>query len=369
MKIRSILVAALAALTLASCSKEGESVTPEDGSEAYLSINITSAAPEGRGVSNGTLPADAINNYNVFVTDADGEIKWKQYSGSAAPVAAMAVKASAQHVFIVANTGDLTSTINTKAQLDAYTLNMQPTSGTLGNQFDATLGRTATGSTSQPIAFVNNSGNLEGSVTIDLTYIAARITLTVVNGMTGYDPADATGLVLKHVAVLNAVDQSKLFGSSLIPATKNYLSGIDTDGFLIWPSNVTPDVAIYKDNILPMNNFGELFYFYVYENDAVAAGQYPTIVTVIGEYNGTTKYYPVHLAPYEQLTAGSGTVSSVERGKSYNITITLNVDPTPGNPDEGGGTIDPTVPDGDANVDITVTLNDWVPVILNKDFN
>lgn len=109
----------------------------------------------------------------------------------------------------------------------------------------------------------------------------------------------------------------------------------------------------------------DTYYYYVFENDATTAAHLPTIVTLLGtDDDGSPLSWPVHLAPYEQWTTGSGSVSSIERGKSYNINIKLTSDATNG----GGGTWPPTEPVISSTVEITVSLTDWVPVTLAKEF-
>lgn len=79
MKIKSMMVAVLAALTLASCSKDGE-VNPMngEGEKATLSINIATfgtAAPEVKAVGSPISGDNVITNYTVFITNSNGDIQ------------------------------------------------------------------------------------------------------------------------------------------------------------------------------------------------------------------------------------------------------------------------------------------------------
>ncbi len=363
MKIKKMMVALLATLVFVSCSKESdETIKHPAGEKASLSINVTSdSGVDSRAI--GTIATDKIDNYTVFVTNALGEIQWTAYSSDASPITAMEVEAHATHVFIVANGGNLTQEITTKAGLDTYLLDMMSAKG---NQFTT---RIATGNTGSALNFTeNSSGDLVANTTINLTFIAARVTVKIVNGMTGYDPAKTDGsLVLNQVAILNATQESKLFGQSLMASPVKYLAGYDASSTSsLWPAGTTIAANLYA-NPIAANDFTTTYHYYVFENDASVAADHPTIVTLVATFDGKTIYYPVHLAPYERFSPGSSAVSSVQRGKSYDITVTLTVDPTIEGGD-GGGTIDPTLPDGEAEINIDVQLNDWVPVVLNKEF-
>ncbi len=358
MKIKSLFAVALAATTLLSCSKDNEGNTPVPGAGETASLNI-SVTTQTKATGTPPNTDTTVSGFSVFVTNSSNEIEWKTYT-TGASLNGMSVTTDATDVYIVANSGDLTSAITTLADLNAYTADMSGSQ----NQFTS---RWATGKTATPLAFSANAlGDQEANATVNLTFIAARITVTIVDNMTPAYDATAPNLVLTDVAVLNAGQHSKLFGTSLAVTPAYYLAGFDglAAGLGVWPTNfsVSPN---YTDGIAAMD-FNTKYYYYVFENDAVAAIDFPTIVTLVAEFNGDERYFPVHLAPYEDwvVTSDPYTSKSIERGKSYDITITLSVDPT-----QDSGVVDPTIPDTSADVNISVVVNDWDPVVLEKEFN
>lgn len=374
MKIHSLLAASVVAFTLLSCSKQGEQNPPGVGQPAKLTISVTSpndskaTTPPGDFEGSGKPSEDVVNNFTAFITDNTGEIvpAWSVYSGSGTAVIDHTVNTGAQQVYIVANAGNLTQSITTKADLEALQINLATAAE------DQTASRWSSG-ISGTLTFTETSGNFKATTTVALDFVAARITLKIIDGMTGYDGtvSDGSAMVLKKVAVLNARTKSKVFGTgtapNLVVTPETWYSGIADNGFAHWPaSNITEDVAIMFDAI-PTDDFSTMYYYYVCENDAVAADEFPTIITIIGEIGaGVEKkeiYYPIHLAPYEQLTSGT-VANGVIRGHSYDITVTLKVDP-----DNGGGTVDPTKPVVTADMDIQITPATWTPVVMGKEFN
>ncbi len=74
------------------------------------------------------------------------------------------------------------------------------------------------------------------------------------------------------------------------------------------------------------------------------------------------------MASYEVFTDTNPftATSGIIRGKSYDITILLKGDAAS---TTGGGTEDPTVPIHNAEIEVTVSINDWVPEALEKEFD
>ncbi len=358
--MKRIFLATLALLAFASCSNnDDETNIAIEGSDARLNVSVKSPVlGKAAGIS---VTSDQVNNFKVFVTDSSGEIAWVAYSNNGANLTgqnAVPVATNAQHVFVIANAGDIA--ITTKTGLDAYIANL----GNAGAGSQTAM-RWATGSTSTPLSFTQSGDDFTAIANISLTFISARITLKINNSMTGYDGTASDGsLVLKNVSVLNARSQSKLFGSNLLVSPKLYLSGLDGSSFSIWPDpSVVTLSSDFKDDIAA-DDFSSTYYYYVFENDASSSSQFPTIITLVGEFNGENVYYPIHLADYEQWSSGSNSdgYNFIERGKSYDISLNLTVDPS--NP---GGTTDPSLPLITANVEVIVTLTPWIPVVLEKE--
>lgn len=365
---KTLFTALAVGILVASCSKDNnEAGITGPGKQASLNISVSSpdmsratgAAPGGD---------NTVNNFSVFVIDDAGNIAWETHAGSGT-TASLQVTTSAKKVYVIANAGDKTSVYTNEAQLLAAKED-------LGSQF---TNRWATGVVSIAASDWVTSGQTT-SVTkaITLDFIAARIRLTVLNNMLNYDGSDPSTVILNSVAVLNARGQSKLFATApattLIPsaydANKKFLTGTDMSGMGNSPtaSEFTLDAATLSDAYTSAGGGdSKTYHYYVYENDAVTAAALPTIVTLIGTNAAAAPvYFPVHLAPYETFTNGSSTIADgIKRGHSYDITMNLKGDAKDGN---GGGGTDPTVPQTEASVDITIQIKDWTPVTLGKDF-
>lgn len=366
-KFNAILVAALAATTFfASCAKDNDNANAGDSNKATLNIGIT--APQlSRAIaaSDGAVPSDAtITNFKAFVVDGDGTLK-SGYSADGSAVNGIAVSTTASKIYVIANAGDIT--MANEAAILAYKADLNGT----GAQSSI---RWATGEMALSTAdFIETAGEFVANKNVTLTFIASRITLKITNGMTGYSATNTNGdLVLKNVAVLNGRGESLLFGSSsLIPATyttnKKFYEGLanpaSPDDFHYYPATTdfTMATSLLSDAI-PADDFTKTYYYYVFENDAATAATFPTIITLVAEFDGETIYYPVHLAPYEQWASGSAT-NFVTRGHSYDITVNLTVDPT-----APGGSTDPTDPIINAKMNVSITLTPWIPVPLVKEF-
>lgn len=125
-----------------------------------------------------------MGDFSVFITDQTDQIAWSTYSSTGAAITNFAVTTNAKNVYVVANAGDLTSSITTMAQLNAYKADLNGT----GSQAAAT-NRWATGVTASPLSFTQSGNNFTATTTVTLTFIAARITVTVDNQMANYGSA------------------------------------------------------------------------------------------------------------------------------------------------------------------------------------
>lgn len=368
------MFAAVALMTgITSCSKDGNEVYPGAGQGEKATLNVGVTAPNMSKAVAATVPTDAVGNFSVFITDQTDQIAWSTYSSTGAPITNFAVTTNAKNVYVVANAGDLTSSITTMAQLNTYKADLNGT----GSQAAAT-NRWATGVTASPLSFTQTGNNFTANTTVTLTFIAARITVTVDNKMTNYGGAGS--LALNGIVVLNARGESLLFpaaggGTSLIPATytanKKFYEGManpvsPATPFANYPAagEFTVAASLLYDALTTTAT--DKYYYYVFENDALTDVTLPTIVTLTGtDSNGDALYWPVHLAAYEQWANSTAfTTTGIQRGHSYDIKITLNGDATNG----GGGGTDPTKPLVTASVDVNVTLTPWTPVVLEKVF-
>lgn len=353
-----VMLVATALMTgVSSCSNDDNVGGGPEGQGKSASLTISIQNPGTRVIGAGGSTDNVVNNFSMFVIDGNGNVGWKQHVTNPSSIPPMIVTTDAKEVYVIANAGDKTSAYTTKAGLLAAT-------ETLGSQ---TTSRWATGEVVIAASdWTTSGGTTTVNKSLTLNFIAARIQVTVDNRMVGYD--GSTGTVLSKVAVLNANSTSLLFGSSLIPSSGEVLqSGVVLSGVANWPSSVTIATSSLADNYSNAVTFPSTqnFFYYVYENDATTAAQFPTIVTVIGtDADSNPVYFPVHLAAHENFTQGTMT-TGVERGKSYNIGIILKGDATTGN---GGGGTDPTLPVTSASLDVTISINDWIAVPLEKEF-
>lgn len=358
MKIKTLCVAALAAITFASCSKDdGGNLAVADGQPAKLSISIKEPVLT-RATGTPATTDQTVTTFTVWVFDAAGKLLAKETSAAGAnTIQDIDVTTSAKEAYVIANCDNSSVTdITTKAGLLNFI-------GNLDTSASQAAKRWATGSDLGITFTLSGPGTYEGSSTIELNFIAARITVGIVNDMTGYDATNANGdLVLQKVAVLNGGMGSKLFGSSLVPSPMQWGSGIADDNFSYWPSS---NVSVWNQltNDIVADDFTTKYYYYVFENAATSADEFPTIVTLVGEFDGAPVYFPVHLTPYEIFSTGT-VADGVKRGHSYDITIILKTDPSIG----GGGETDPTKPVEKAKYDVEISIADWIPVTLGKEF-
>ena len=72
------------------------------------------------------------------------------------------------------------------------------------------------------------------------------------------------------------------------------------------------------------------------------------------------------LQVYNTLTRRKEPFETIEPGKSYTVTVTLNGDVEAGG---GGGTTDPEEPVASPSIDVTVTAAQWVTQPVSKEFN
>ncbi len=377
---------ALTALTVgfASCNNDDEA-NGTAGKSATLTISVK--APDSRATST-TAPSasdDAtISNYTVFVFNDLGVLE-NRVNGTAATMQITGVTTKAKDVYVIANASNLATaipaTVNSKSRLEAWV-------GDLNGDASQLTNRWAAGKNDAALTF--NASN-EATATATLKFISARITLKI-EPMADYTltPTDNRSLKLKSVAILNAGGATKLFSTSLIPsaaertaasfAGKPYYAGITmpTPDMANVPTDYTV-ASFLKDDISTVDKAdftGKYFYHYSFENAASAPTMYPTIVVIEGEYDGKAIYYPVHLASYQTFDTGTtGSISSngVERGNSYDITIKLTgkakFEDGGTYPGETGGDDDPTDdPAEDGKINISISINNWIPQLLVKEF-
>jgi len=362
--MKKVFFAALAATFMfASCNKEDNGiVSVPEGQDAKLVVNVNSPASRATGLGSAAGVDNVITGYEILVFNAGGDNVG--YVSGTATTQEVATKTSAIEVYVVANApAGLFSSSTTKSTLLAYTTDLNVATG---NQRSS---RWATGTVSVG-NFAQIAGEFTATASVTMDFIAARITVTIDNQMTGYNATATDGsFVLKGVSVLNATSKSLLYGTSLAFGSAFY-SGISMTDFSNIPATYTVQ-SFLRDPIIGGNPAAG-YHFYVFENAATSVSNFPTIVVIEGEYDGKAIYFPIHLTDYEAFT-GTGITGGVLRGNSYNLTFSLTGDARfsegGGYPGDTGGTEDPTIPSSsDAKCTVSLSINDWTPVTLVKEF-
>ncbi len=377
LKSAIMAVAVIAVAGFASCNNDNDNpdgTNTGTGHKATLNIVLDNPSMDSRAAGAAPTTDRTINNFSVFVIDTHGFATWKTHVTGSGPLTNFPVTTDAKSVYVIANAGDQTENYDSADQLEAAKIDLAP-------MYD--VARFATGNSIADLEFALVGNVWTANETLTLRFIASRITVRVDNQMENYTgiPGSNT-VVLNSVAVMNARGQSKLFpgaGASLIPsydANKKYFEGIANPEGSATPFVNYPATTEYAEDftrlVTPYTNAAtpekSSYYFYVYENDALTAEAFPTIVTVAATSsdNTTPVYFPAHLAPYETwITPGTFPAGGLLRGNSYDVTITLTGDASV---DGGGGTEDPTVPVINAVVNVTISITNWTPVPLEKEF-
>ena len=197
-------------------------------------------------------------------------------------------------------------------------------------------------------------------LTVSLSYVAAKIQLIVKDNRKNMS-SGTIQIEDKEVVLLFAGKSGKFFGTQKSVQTHFYTG--DDSYNNAFNTNVTKSTALSDAVGAPFtDNTGNTVFnhFYTFGNDGTTQ---PTILAIKSTktVNSTpsTIYYPVHFT-----TADAG--ETIEPGKAYTVTVTLNGDVEAG---AGGGTTDPEAPVVSSSIEVTVTAATWSPVTVTKDFN
>ena len=212
------MLAAAALMTgVTSCSNDdnvGDGGPEGQGKSASLTISIKN--PSGtRAIDNATTPMasddNTVTNLTAYVFDGNGACLASKYFSTTtnehdgfSRVKIDGITTAAAEVYVVANAGNqetLAAVGSAKTALIAKTQ-------TLGSQFTK---RWATGSvviSSTDWTASGTDGTMSAHVDATLEFMAARIVVKVVNGMTGYDASDAAKIKLDSVGVLSVISES-----------------------------------------------------------------------------------------------------------------------------------------------------------------
>ena len=363
MKKIKFLAVALAAFTMFSCTNdEVENLgNNAPGEQAVLTIKLKGDGDnqaQSRAAGPATDTEDAvINDYLVFLFRDGGALDCAPHEGNSGATATIRTgTTAAKKAYVIANTGALAggpfATVKTETDLLAVAGSLMDNTNNVSTQTKTNLWMSG----AEDVTFNGTTG----TTTVTLSYVAAKIQLIVKDNRKNM----STGTIQiedKEVVLLFAGKSGKFFGTQKSVQTDFYTG--DDSYKNPFNTNVTKSTALSDAVTVPFapNAGGTVFnHFYTFGNDGTTQ---PTILAIKSTktVNSTpsTIYYPVHFT-----TADAG--ETIEPGKSYTVTVTLNGDVEAG---AGGGTTDPEAPVISSSIEVTVTAAQWDPVTVSKEFN
>lgn len=365
MKKIKFLAVALAAFTMFSCTNDevenlGNNVP---GEQAVLTIKLKGDGDnqaQSRAAGPATDTEDAvINDYLVFLFRDGGALDCAPYESNSNAAATITTgTTAAKKAYVIANTGELAKGpfkgVKTETDLLAV----------IGSLMDNTDNASTQTKTNLWMSGVNDVAfnGTNGTATVTLSYVAAKIQLIVKDNRTGMS-GGTIQIEDKEVVLLFAGQKGKFFGTSAEKSAQTHFYTGDNTYNTPFDTNVTTSTALSDAVGAPFtDNTGNTVFnhFYTFGNDGTTQ---PTILAIKSTktVNSTpsTIYYPVHFT-----TADAG--HTIEPGKSYTVTVTLNGDVEAG---AGGGTTDPEAPVISSSIEVTVTAAQWVTQPVSKEFN
>lgn len=348
-----------AVVSLGACSDD--QVTPvKSGNEAVILVQLDTKHTKAAGL----VVEDAdneVNGFTAFAFTATGTLMQSaaatEAEGVLTATLANATTATSE-VVVIANipAGADLSDVSSKAGLEAKMATLYLTDYDTPSQTSADGGNILA-SGSAPVTFAyDETDGYTASVEVPITFVPARINVTIVNNLTGTVP-----FAINDIVILNALGKTKYISSvaSLVPTETTDIEYLVADGITM------SDYAIYADDyesstfLKETYTAGNTYHFYVFENTTA----YPTILTLVATLGAdgdeVTKYFPVHFSPSETAVG-----EYPLRGNSYNVTITLS-----GDTGKDPGVLDPTIPVVDATLIVTVDMQSWTPRTIGKTFN
>ena len=365
MKKINLLAVALAAFTMFSCSNEeiADLGSNAPGEKATLTIKVEGAgnnvAQSRAAGSAGTTTDVVINDYIVFIFRDGGALDCPAYYSSSNATATITNgTTAAKTAYVIANTGALANgpfaNVTTEADLKAATGDL--ISGNAATQTKNNLWMSGT----DDITF---SGT-DGSVTVQLGFVAAKIELIVKDNRTNLTGGSGDITIAdEKVVLLYAGKSGKFFGTTdeKVAQTAFYSGDVSYPGFNAGNTTASTALADVVNPAFTTNTGGATYnHFYTFGNNGATQ---PTILAIQSKRtvgNDTkTIYYPIQFSADD---AGY----TIEPGNRYIVTLTLRGDVNAG---EGSGTSDPEQSLITSSIGITVTAASWTPVTVDKTFN
>ncbi len=381
MKMRSILLSVLAIAVLAGCAKNNELPGDPDvnAKEAVVTLRL-----KGNGSTRAAgVPGDldtknsTVNDLTVFFFDGDALVN-KVYQATVTGSTVMDVKTttSAKQAVVVANIGSDQTTTGIFASVTSRTTFMAATANLLkdGNpvQNDEKVYMSGEGT------ITYDATGKEGSVTIPLNFVAARIDLKVIDfsGAIGKGSVYGTHFSVASIYLMRAQRWTNFLPTGADESLK-YISKENRKfaGGVTWESTTTTVPADYRvheeyrvttiPGALTANKMEDLGHWYVFDNNELDE---PTVLVVKVNWkkNGTTDT-PL----FFNVTFNGNDQMRIRSGNTYQVNLKLNGNFKPGDDGGtgGGGEGDPDTPTVDAAVDITVTPATWTPNLIEKEWN
>ena len=332
------------------------------GEQAVLTIKLKGDGDnqaQSRAAGPATDTEDAvINNYLVFLFRDGGALDCApRESNSNAAVTITTGTTAAKKAYVIANTGALANgpfkDVKTESDLLKATADLMDNTNNVSTQTKTNLWMSG----AEDVTFNGTTG----TTTVTLSYVAAKIQLIVKDNRKNMS-GGTIQIEDKEVVLLFAGKSGKFFGTT--KATQDHFYTGDNSYNNPFNTNVTKSTALSDQVTTPFtDNAGNAVFnhFYTFGNDGATQ---PTILAIKSTktVNSTpsTIYYPV------QFTTDDAK-QTIEPGKYYEVTVTLNGDVAAGG---GGGTTDPEVPVITSAIDVTVTPANWgVSIDVDKEFN
>lgn len=330
---------------------------PVAGEKANVTLNLKGEESAGTRATGATDKDTQINNYIAFFFNGQGELVSKHEVSNPTSGGAdrLTTTTAATEVYIVANVGKLDKSgfenVVSKKQIAAIVKSLNQDGAS--TQTSTNVWMEGTGD----VTFTENTGTVTGKADVKLSFLAAKVTVTVVDQRTENVSGGAIHIENDSIVLLNAGGDAKFFDTDKTTQT-NFFNGVTS---YLDPSNKVGASFLRE----PYAESG--VHFYAFGN---ASSTQPTILAIKAtrtELNGgvSTVYYPI---AFSTLDAGAidPDASTFAPGYSYEITLTLTGNVAAGG---GNGTVDPEQPLVSGDVTVTISKAEWVVKSINKEFN
>ncbi|MFQ6911415.1 MAG: fimbrial protein [Bacteroides faecis] len=404
MKVKSLFLSICAIAVLASCSKNEDIVTHagSEAAEAKVTLKLEGDGTVTRAVGDQEAADEtgaAIKDVTVFFFNATGFIVGSpQYIQAANLGTPITTTTDAAEVVVIANLGggSVSAKFNGVSSLEQLKK----------IDFSSIADASGVKSVNQSKDNLYSSGVGEitfndevGTATVQLHFVAAKVKTVKITWNAGQNYAatenelttdNTKWFAIKQVYMMTAQTNSPLIPSNttdaswggFVPQAYAFAGGVAWGTApWVWPADagtapaqtsdylVTPMPAATSDAIA---NVLAGKAWYMFENSPASGHPTGLVVEVLWRSvdqstdanDILTKYFTVYFGE----KAGTGTQPLLKAGNTYDMSIGLKGDFTPGG-NAGGGGDDPTKPSVDATVTVTVNAAQWTTTAeISKDF-